>query len=109
MPNPHPAAVDEVDDLRRLPVPQLVWRQHSVVRGERGDVAFPAEFGAGAELAAVQQHHRIAFAGLQVAGGQAVDQHGLALNQSIYLIAIGLTGEPTAPTTLRGGATSWNS
>ena len=74
MPNPHPAAVDEVDDLRRLPEAQLVRRQHSILRGKRGDVAFPAKFGAAAELAAVQQHHRIAFAGFQVAGGQAVDR-----------------------------------
>ena len=68
MPNPHPAAVDEVDDLRRLAESEHVGSQHSVPRGQRGDVAFPAEFGAGTELAAVQQHHRIALAGLQIAG-----------------------------------------
>ncbi len=64
MADPHPAAVDEVDDLGRLPVSQLVWRQHPIVRGQRGNVAFPTEFGAGSELTTVQQHHRIAFAGL---------------------------------------------
>ena len=108
MPNPHPAAVDEIDDLRRLAESQLVGRQHAVALGQCGDVAFPAEFGTGTEFAAVQQHHRVALAGLQVAGGQTVDEHGLAFEVH-HLIAIGFTGEPTAPTTLRGGATSWNS
>ena len=108
MPNPHPAAVDEVDHLRRLPEPQHVGSQHSIPRSEGGDVAFPAEFCAATELAAMQQYHRIALAGLQVVGGQTVHQHGLA-RKVRHLIAIGFTGEPTAPTTLRGGATSWNS
>ena len=108
MPNPHPAAIDEVDHLRRLPEPQHVRGQHSIPRGERGDVALPSKFGAGTEFAAVQQDHRITLAGLQIAGGQTVDHHGLALKVH-HLIAIGFTGEPTAPTTLRGGATSWNS
>ena len=65
MPDPHRPAVDEVDDLRRLSEAELIRRQHSVPRGEGGDVALPAEFGAGTELATVQQHHRITLAGLE--------------------------------------------
>src|ERR1700761_3310281 len=108
MPNPHSAAVDEVDDLGRLSEPQLVGRQHSVMLGKCGDIAFPAEFGAGAEFAAVQQHHRVAVAGLQIAGAQPAAQHGLAPDLH-RLIAIGFPGEPPPPTTRNGGATSWNS
>ena len=105
MPYPHPTAIDEVDYLRRLPEPQHVRRQHSIARGEGGNVTLPTEFGAGTELATVQQHHRVAIAGLQIARGQAVDQRGLA-PKIHHLIAIGFTGEPTAPTNLSGGATS---
>ncbi len=60
-----------------------------------------------AELAAVQQHDGIAGARLQVAGDQAVD--ATVLRSNAHLIAIGLTGAPTAPTTFSGGAISWNS
>ena len=60
-----------------------------------------------AELTAVQQHDRVARAGLQVTGDQPVDADFLAVEA--HLIAIGLTGAPTAPIDLSGGATSWNS
>src|SRR4051794_3998869 len=96
VPNPHRTAVDEVDDLRRLTEAKLVRCEHSVLRRERIDVAFPAQLRTGAELAAVQQHHRIAVAGLQIAGRQTVDLDGAAAH-SHYLIAIGFTGDPTAP------------
>src|SRR5581483_5871026 len=108
MPNPHSTSVDEVDDLRGLSEPQLVWCQHPIVPSECGDITLPAEFGTRTELAAVQQHHRVTVTGLQIAGDQPVDQDGSAMCLG-HLIAIGLTGEPTAPTTLSGGAISWNS
>src|SRR6185312_12560274 len=108
MPDPHAAAVDEVDHLRRTSVPQHVRGQHAIACGECGNIAFPTKFGTGPELTAVQQHHRIALAGFQVAGGKTVHQHRFTLKVH-HLIAIGLTGDPTAPTTLSGGATSWNS
>ncbi len=76
-----------------------------MVRGERVDVAFPPEFRAGAELAAVQQNDRITVAGLEIPGDEPVDDD----RGSLHLIAIGLMGDPTAPVTRNGGATSWNS
>ncbi len=112
MPNAHPTAIDEIDDLRRLAESQHVRRQHPVMRGQRSDVALPAQFGAGTELAAVQQHHRVTLAGLEIAGDKAVDHGGSVMNlhrRPLYLIAIGFTGDPTAPMNLSGGATSWNS
>jgi hypothetical protein len=80
MANPHAPSIDEVDDLRRLPEPQLVQRQHTVLRGEGGDVALPAEFGTCTELTTMKHYHRIACAGFQIAGYQTVDQHGFAMN-----------------------------
>ncbi len=108
MPDPHRPAVDEVDDLRRFAEAELIGCQHPVAPSEGGDVALPAEFGAGTELAAVQQHQRVAVTGLEKARDETVDNNGAAMDLN-HLIAIGLTGEPTAPTNLSGGAMSWNS
>src|ERR1700712_2261994 len=108
VPNPHRPAVDEVDDLRRLTEAKLVRCEYSVLRGERTDVALPGQFGIGAELAAVQQHHRIAVTSFQITRDQAVDLDGSAVHRR-HLIAIGFTGDPTAPVILNGGAISWNS
>ena len=57
--DPHTAAVIEVDDLRRAAEAQHVRGEHAVVGGERRNRVLPAEFRADAELAAVQQDHRI--------------------------------------------------
>src|SRR5207344_698288 len=45
-------------------------------------VVLPAEFRVDAELSAVKQNDRIALSRFEVAGGEAVDQHGLALDVS---------------------------
>jgi hypothetical protein len=55
----------------------------------------------------VQQHDGVTLPRLEEMSGQSVDDDGPVLNA--HLIAIGLTGDPTAPVTDRGGATSWNS
>src|SRR5271165_6586561 len=78
--DPHPPAIVEVDDFRGLSEAQHVGRQHSIPVGERGYRLLPADFGADTEFAAVQQDHRVAVAGLQVAGDQAVDDEIFALN-----------------------------
>ncbi len=82
VPDPHAAAVVEVDDLRRTAEAQHVRREHAVVRRQRGDVVLPADFRADAELTAVQQNDRITLSRLQITGDQAVDQDGLALLRS---------------------------
>src|SRR5690606_28380055 len=46
-----------------------------VAGGECVDGVFPAQLGAGAELPAVQQYHRLARARLQVTGAGAVHVH----------------------------------
>src|SRR5690606_38008584 len=79
VPDPHPASVDEVDDLGRMAEAEHVRCDHPVVPGERVDVALPAQFRAGAELAAVQQHQGITTARFQVAGGEPVHDDGSAV------------------------------
>jgi len=80
VPNPHAAAVGEVDDFRRATEAQHVGGQHAITVSQRFDVSFPPEFRADTELAAVQQHDRIALSRFQIAGPQPVDQDGLVLH-----------------------------
>jgi hypothetical protein len=79
VPDPHAAAVGEVDHLGRRAEPEHVRRQHPVPLGERGNNSLPGCFGIHAELAAVQQHHRLAGPSLQIVGGEPVDGDGAAL------------------------------
>ncbi|EUA51225.1 hypothetical protein I552_2166 [Mycobacterium xenopi 3993] len=60
MPNPHAAPVVEVDDFRRFAKAQQVRGYYTMLLGERGNIAFPTDFGTGAEFAAMQQHHWVA-------------------------------------------------
>ena len=55
VPDPHAAAVVEVDDFRRSSESQHVRRQHAITRCQRGYRFLPADFGAYSELPAVQQ------------------------------------------------------
>ncbi len=56
--DPHPPPFSEVDHLRALAVAELVRGDDVVVLCQLLDVAFPAEFGGGAELAAVEEDER---------------------------------------------------
>lgn len=101
VPDAQASAVDEVDDLRGVPVAQHVWGQHPVVRGQRADGALPPEVGTGAELAAVQQHDGIAGARFQIAGDESVDDDGLPLEVHVRhdtgTFGIGEPHSPIAP------------
>jgi hypothetical protein len=68
MADAHAAPVVEIDDFGRVSEAQHVRCQHSMMLGERGYVVFPADFGADPEFATVQQDHRVAVSGLQIAG-----------------------------------------
>jgi hypothetical protein len=83
VPNSHATTVVEVDDLGRLPEAEHVEREHTVVLGQRGDGAFPADVGADAEFAAVQQDDRITLSRFQITGGQAVDENRLPLRHAV--------------------------
>lgn len=104
VPDSHAATVGEVDDFRRVTEAQHVGGQHAVVLRERRDQPLPADFSARPEFATVQEHDGIALPRLEEVRPQAVDDDGPVL--MAHLIAMGLTGEPTAPVTLSGGATS---
>ena len=80
MADPHAAPVVEIDDFGRLPEAQHVGRQHSIPLSKCGYRSLPADFGADAELATVQQDHRVAVAGFQVTGDQPVDHELFALH-----------------------------
>ncbi|BBX08983.1 hypothetical protein MAIC_37860 [Mycolicibacterium aichiense] len=107
MPDTHAPAVGEVDDLRRLAETQHVRSQYPIVPRQFGNHSFPTDFGTHTELAPMQEYDRLTFARLEEVRRQAVDDKGPMLEA--HLIAIGLTGDPTAPVTDSGGATSWNS
>jgi hypothetical protein len=77
---PHTAPVVEVDDFGRLAEAQHVGRQHSIPLDECRYRSLPADLGADAELATVQQNHRFAVPRLQVASDQPVDHDRSASN-----------------------------
>jgi hypothetical protein len=52
MPNPHAAAINEINNFRRLAESQHVWGRDAVMRCQRSDVALPPKLCAGTELVA---------------------------------------------------------
>ncbi len=82
VPDPHAAAVGEVDDLGRPAEPEHVGGEHAVAFGQRADGVLPPDPGIGAELAAVQQHHRITLSRFQITGEQTVDQHAVLIDHA---------------------------
>src|SRR5262245_22443010 len=78
MPDPHAAAVIEVDDLRGAAEPEHVRCAHAVVCRQRGDVALPPDLRTDTELAAMKQDHRIALSRFEIAREKAVDPDGVA-------------------------------
>lgn len=64
---------DEVAQLVGPAETQPVRRDHPEVPGQRANIEFPAQLGAAAELAGVQEHDRRAVSGIEIVRADAAD------------------------------------